>query len=237
MIAFVCTALSAFRPTHELWQRRSAYKSRVDERQFTTFAAARKPPIMIVTEVYGSPARSQTRARTEAPRAETGLSQVRPGQRLPGTHREEVWPISVHWMVPSASPYGVGVPKGDLLTRLNTRPAHSLVNASTPPSRRPRVTQGRCGSLLHIRMTLSFATPRRFNRRTRRNQCSDLKSKTSARRPRTLACKAQYHSGDILQFDQDSSPPMTFSRNPHKAHVNSGEESVRLCLLVLRFSR
>src|ERR1700694_3032801 len=28
------------------------------------------------------------------------------------------------------------------------------------------MTQGRCGSLLHIRMTLSFTTPRRFNRRT-----------------------------------------------------------------------
>src|SRR5260370_12513907 len=30
------------------------------------------------------------------------------------------------------------------------------------------MTQGRCGSLFHIRMTLSFTTPRRFNRRTRR---------------------------------------------------------------------
>src|ERR1700758_1758247 len=30
------------------------------------------------------------------------------------------------------------------------------------------MTRGRCGSLLHIRMTLSFTTPRRFNRRTRR---------------------------------------------------------------------
>src|SRR6266446_4331464 len=28
------------------------------------------------------------------------------------------------------------------------------------------MTQGRCGSLLHIRMTLSFTTPRRFTRRT-----------------------------------------------------------------------
>src|ERR1700738_2038128 len=30
------------------------------------------------------------------------------------------------------------------------------------------MTQDGCGSLLHIRMTLSFTTPRRFNRRTRR---------------------------------------------------------------------
>src|SRR6202034_369841 len=81
MIAFVCTALSAFRPTHELWQRRSAYKSRVDERQFTTFAAARKPPIMIVTRgvresravtdpcTYGSTSRGN-RAIPGSPRAE-----------------------------------------------------------------------------------------------------------------------------------------------------------------------
>src|SRR5437879_4142218 len=31
------------------------------------------------------------------------------------------------------------------------------------------MTPGRCGSLLHIRMTLSFTTPRRFNRRTGEN--------------------------------------------------------------------
>src|SRR5215469_6103361 len=31
---------------------------------------------------------------------------------------------------------------------------------------RLRMTQGRCGSLRHIRMTFSFTTPRRFNRRT-----------------------------------------------------------------------
>src|ERR1700684_3272688 len=31
------------------------------------------------------------------------------------------------------------------------------------------MTQGRCGSLHHIRVTLSFTTPRRFIRRTRRN--------------------------------------------------------------------
>src|SRR6266536_2939175 len=30
------------------------------------------------------------------------------------------------------------------------------------------MTRGRCGSLLHIRMTFAFTTPRRFNRRTRR---------------------------------------------------------------------
>ena len=37
------------------------------------------------------------------------------------------------------------------------------------PRERLRMTQGRCGSLLHIRMTLSFTTPRRFNRHTGEN--------------------------------------------------------------------
>src|SRR6266852_444991 len=32
------------------------------------------------------------------------------------------------------------------------------------------MTRGRCGSLFHIRMTFAFTTPRRFNRRTRRNE-------------------------------------------------------------------
>src|SRR5580658_2140979 len=32
------------------------------------------------------------------------------------------------------------------------------------------MTRGRCGSLHHFRMTFSFTTPRRFNRRTRRNK-------------------------------------------------------------------
>src|SRR5712691_8757017 len=39
------------------------------------------------------------------------------------------------------------------------------------------MTQGRCGSLLHIRMTLSFTTPRRFNRRTRRNHMATSKER------------------------------------------------------------
>src|SRR5207245_10913922 len=30
------------------------------------------------------------------------------------------------------------------------------------------MTRGRCGSLIHIRMTFAFTTPRRFNRRTTR---------------------------------------------------------------------
>ena len=36
------------------------------------------------------------------------------------------------------------------------------------PREQLRMTRGRCGSLLHIRITFSFTTPRRFNRRTGR---------------------------------------------------------------------
>ena len=43
-------------------------------------------------------------------------------------------------------------------TRLNTRPARSPVNASTPPSRAAPLTRGRYGSLIHFRMTFSFTT-------------------------------------------------------------------------------
>src|SRR6266700_4134457 len=32
------------------------------------------------------------------------------------------------------------------------------------------MTRGRCGSLIYINMTFAFTTPRRFNRRTRRNE-------------------------------------------------------------------
>src|SRR5258705_4768226 len=43
----------------------------------------------------------------------------------------------------------------DPLSTLRRRPCEQL-----------RMTRGRCGSLLHIRMTFAFTTPRRFNRRT-----------------------------------------------------------------------
>src|SRR6266849_4158965 len=52
------------------------------------------------------------------------------------------------------------------LTRLNTRPARSPVNASTLPLQAAPLTRGRCGSLIHFRMTFAFTTPRRFSRRT-----------------------------------------------------------------------
>src|SRR5438128_2765935 len=44
--------------------------------------------------------------------------------------------------------------------------AHPVSTLRRRPRERLRMTQGRCGSLLHIRMTLSFTTPRRFSRRT-----------------------------------------------------------------------
>src|SRR2546428_10386406 len=42
------------------------------------------------------------------------------------------------------------------------------------------MTQGRCGSLLHIRMTLSFTTPRRFNRRTGEINMTDIRKETDS---------------------------------------------------------
>jgi predicted enzyme related to lactoylglutathione lyase len=46
---------------------------------------------------------------------------------------------------------------------------HIAVRA-TPPLRVAPHDSGRCGSLVHIRMIFTFTTPRRFSRRTRRNE-------------------------------------------------------------------
>src|SRR6266478_839013 len=62
--------------------------------------------------------------------------------------------------------------RSEFLTRLNTRPVRSPSTLRRRPCERLRMTRGRCGSLLHFRMTFAFTTPRRFNRRTRRNKCS-----------------------------------------------------------------
>ena len=48
------------------------------------------------------------------------------------------------------------------LSRLNTQPVRTLVNASALSLRATRMTRGRYGSLRLYRMTLSFTTPRRF---------------------------------------------------------------------------
>src|SRR5262249_45499756 len=42
------------------------------------------------------------------------------------------------------------------------------------PRERLRMTRGRCGSLLHIRMTFAFTTPRRFSRRTGESKMKTL---------------------------------------------------------------
>jgi hypothetical protein len=48
------------------------------------------------------------------------------------------------------------------LSRLNTRPARTPVNASAPPRGGYRMTRGQRGSLILRRMALSSTTPRRF---------------------------------------------------------------------------
>src|SRR4029077_16343831 len=86
----------------------------------------------------------------------------------------------------SSAPRDIGAPDGAsrfLLQR--RRPGVIFLRCCIPgphvplstlrrrPRERLRMTQGRCGSLLHIRMTLSFTTPPRFNRRTRSKVMKD----------------------------------------------------------------
>src|SRR5437879_4371460 len=52
------------------------------------------------------------------------------------------------------------------------------------------MTRGRCGSLLHIRVTFAFTTPRRFNRRTRSSGMNWLRE--VARRLRMLMHRHQF---------------------------------------------
>lgn len=62
----------------------------------------------------------------------------------------------------SAPPTGRSSAATVVISRLNTRPARSPINASPRLYGRRRMTRGRCGSLALHRMTLSFTTPHRF---------------------------------------------------------------------------
>jgi hypothetical protein len=79
----------------------------------------------------------------------------------------------------SGAPRDIGAPDGAFRFLLQRRrPGGMFLRGSIPgphaplstlrhrPRGRLRMTRGRCGSLLHFSMTLSFTTPRRFNRRT-----------------------------------------------------------------------
>src|SRR5215470_12631042 len=72
-------------------------------------------------------------------------------------------------MLPSASPYSVGIPKW--ISYAAEYPARSfpLSTLRRHPREWLRMTRGRCGSLILQRMNLAFTTPRRFSRRTRRS--------------------------------------------------------------------
>src|SRR5208283_4055300 len=61
------------------------------------------------------------------------------------------------------------------------------------PRERLRMTQGRCGSLLHIRMTLSFTTPRRFNRRTGEHSCISASAAAVSTQFRWLSSEDQLY--------------------------------------------
>ena len=75
----------------------------------------------------------------------------------------------------SSAPRDIGAPDGAFRFSLQRRrPGVIVLRGSIPgphvplstlrrrPCGRLRMTRGRCGSLLHFRMTLSFTTPRRF---------------------------------------------------------------------------
>jgi len=79
----------------------------------------------------------------------------------------------------SSTPRDIGAPDGAFRFLLQRRrPGVIDLRGSMPgphiplstlrhrPRERLRMTRGRCGSLIHSRMTLSFTTPRRFSRRT-----------------------------------------------------------------------
>ena len=69
--------------------------------------------------------------------------------------------MSVCLVLPSASPYSVGVPEL-VLTRLNTRPIFSPVNASTSPSRETPHDSRSMWLAIPSSIDLAFTSPRRF---------------------------------------------------------------------------
>src|SRR6202451_505200 len=84
-----------------------------------------------------------------------------------------------------------------------------LATLRRPPRERLRMTQGRCGSLLHIRMTLSFTTPRRFNRRTRRSTMKNSGTfNITARGDREIVVTRAFDAPRRLVFDAYTKPEL-----------------------------
>jgi hypothetical protein len=81
------------------------------------------------------------------------------GLRWTSRHRCSGWGLP---RSPAAS-----ASRSDLFTRLNTRPAHSLVNASTTPSRAAPHDSGSMWVATSHSYDFSITPPRRFNRRTK----------------------------------------------------------------------
>src|SRR6266704_2933220 len=111
--------------------------------------------------------------------------QLRPWADLgsPGSHARCLRTCTVSLTArDSGTPRDIGAPDGAFRFSLQRRrPGVSFLRGCIPGPHVPlstlrrrscerlRMTRGRCGSLIHIRMTFAFTTPRRFNRRTRRN--------------------------------------------------------------------
>src|SRR3981189_2558161 len=83
-------------------------------------------------------------------------------------YRAGLWHTSryrcIRWRLPPAPTASAS--RSTSLTRLNTRPHVPLSTLRRCHCKQLRMTRGRCGSLLHIRMTFAFTTPRRFSQRT-----------------------------------------------------------------------
>ena len=74
-----------------------------------------------------------------------------------------------HAVIPNVPPYHRLQPLalvGDGFVHASLKFGFHLSTLRRRPCEQLRMTRGRCGSLLHIRMTFAFTTPRRFNRRT-----------------------------------------------------------------------
>jgi len=97
-------------------------------------------------------------ASDKAPHAVPEPSHVDPkdAQRVVVHGRSVVPDVSAYHGIPEIRTYAAEYPA-------RTFPLSTLRRRSCE---RLRMTRGRCGPLIHFRMTFRFATPRRFNRRT-----------------------------------------------------------------------
>src|SRR6516162_3827046 len=138
----------------------------------------------------------RTRARPDSIHVWADRGRDHPEEFISQPHR---WPYFFHHNGPVSHRHRhsptASASRSTVLTRLNTWPARSPINASTPPSRAAPHDSGRSGSLAHIRMTFSFTTPRRFNRRTGEQT---MTSKSTETEPSIVFCHGLWADGSCF---------------------------------------